>query len=110
MATNCVSVHRIYIALEPSLDGKEPTAFKAVFLSSALVHQITIDTPNIYQNENYYLSKPKDKVKDQTYFLCQVNPAIFQKLIFPLENLTKKEVRQIAADNAIELFAQRRQL
>ena len=34
MATNCVSVHRIYIALEPSLDGKEPTAFKAVVLSS----------------------------------------------------------------------------
>jgi hypothetical protein len=28
-----VSVHRIYIALEPSLDGKEPTAFKAVVLS-----------------------------------------------------------------------------
>ena len=30
---NCVSVHRIYIALEPSLDGKEPTTFKAVVLS-----------------------------------------------------------------------------
>jgi hypothetical protein len=30
-----VSVHRIYIALEPSLDGKEPTAFKAVVLSSS---------------------------------------------------------------------------
>jgi hypothetical protein len=28
-----VSVHRIYIALEPSLDGKEPTAFQAVVLS-----------------------------------------------------------------------------
>jgi hypothetical protein len=33
MATNCMSVHGIYIALEPSLDGKEPTAFKAVVLS-----------------------------------------------------------------------------
>ena len=33
MATNCVSVHGTYIALEPSLDGKEPTAFKAVVLS-----------------------------------------------------------------------------
>jgi hypothetical protein len=28
-----VSVHGTYIALEPSLDGKEPTAFKAVVLS-----------------------------------------------------------------------------
>jgi hypothetical protein len=34
VATNCVSVHGTYIALEPSLDGKEPTAFKAVVLSS----------------------------------------------------------------------------
>lgn len=34
MATNGVSVHGTYIALEPSLDGKEPTAFKAVVLSS----------------------------------------------------------------------------
>ena len=33
VATNCVSVHGTYIALEPSLDGKEPTAFKAVVLS-----------------------------------------------------------------------------
>jgi hypothetical protein len=28
-----LSVHGTYIALEPSLDGKEPTAFKAVVLS-----------------------------------------------------------------------------
>ena len=34
MTTNCVSVHGTYIALEPSLDGKEPTAFKAVVLSN----------------------------------------------------------------------------
>jgi hypothetical protein len=36
VATNCVSVHGTYIALEPSLDGKEPTAFKAVVLSCDL--------------------------------------------------------------------------
>jgi hypothetical protein len=34
VATSCVSVHGTYIALEPSLDGEEPTAFKAVVLSS----------------------------------------------------------------------------
>jgi len=33
VATNCVSVHGTYIALEPSLDGEEPTAFNAVVLS-----------------------------------------------------------------------------
>jgi hypothetical protein len=33
VATNCVSVHGTYIALEPSLDGEGTTAFKAVVLS-----------------------------------------------------------------------------
>jgi hypothetical protein len=33
MATDSVSGHGTYIALEPSLDGKEPTALKAVVLS-----------------------------------------------------------------------------
>ncbi len=33
VATNCVSVHGTYIALEPSLDGEGPTAFKVVGLS-----------------------------------------------------------------------------
>jgi hypothetical protein len=37
VATSCVSVHGTYIALEPSLDGEEPTAFKAVVLSSSLL-------------------------------------------------------------------------
>jgi tRNA-specific 2-thiouridylase len=49
-----------------------------------------------WENSNYYLSKPKDQDKDQTYFLCQIAPAILPQLVFPLANLTKKEVRQIA--------------
>ena len=33
VARNCVSVHGTFVALEPSLDGEGPTAFKAVGLS-----------------------------------------------------------------------------
>lgn len=46
--------------------------------------------------KNNCLFKPKDKDKDQTYFLAQVAKKKFEKIIFPLSNLTKSEVRNIA--------------
>lgn len=46
-----------------------------------------------------YLSTAKDKVKDQTYFLGQVNYMQISKLMFPIGNLLKSEVREIAKEN-----------
>nr|CAG8502335.1 3138_t:CDS:2 [Entrophospora candida] len=54
-----------------------------------------ITSLNCFHSE-YFLTKPRDRVKDQTYFLCQINSSLLGKLIFPLADLTKKEVRQIA--------------
>lgn len=45
-----------------------------------------------------FLSTAKDKVKDQTYFLGQINALSVSKLLFPIGNLLKSEVRQIALD------------
>ncbi|MFZ3020369.1 MAG: tRNA 2-thiouridine(34) synthase MnmA [Minisyncoccia bacterium] len=42
------------------------------------------------------LSEPKDKEKDQTYFLWAVPQEKLQEIIFPLENLSKKQVRAVA--------------
>ena len=38
-----------------------------------------------------------DRTKDQSYFLCQVSQAQLQKALFPIGDLTKTEVRSIAA-------------
>jgi tRNA (5-methylaminomethyl-2-thiouridylate)-methyltransferase len=48
-----------------------------------------------------YLATAKDHFKDQTYFLGQINKKQLSKLMFPLGNLDKSEVRKIAADAAL---------
>ncbi len=44
----------------------------------------------------YYLKIPKDKSKDQTYFLYGLTQEDLKHTLFPIGNYTKTEVRQIA--------------
>ncbi|PZV99801.1 tRNA-specific 2-thiouridylase [Metamycoplasma auris] len=46
---------------------------------------------------NGYLYKAKDETKDQSYFLAQLSNEQLSKSLFPLANLRKDEVREIAA-------------
>ena len=53
-------------------------------------------------NENsikYELHSGLDKTKDQSYFLCQLNQNQLSKILFPVGDLTKAEVRKIAKKN-----------
>ena len=43
----------------------------------------------------------KDKSKDQSYFLCQLNQKQLEKIIFPIGDLLKSEVREIAKINKL---------
>jgi len=49
-------------------------------------------------NGEFRLLKGVDSNKDQSYFLCMLNQYQLSKVIFPLGNMTKKEVRKIASD------------
>ncbi|MBN3860001.1 tRNA 2-thiouridine(34) synthase MnmA [Neisseriaceae bacterium PsAf] len=46
----------------------------------------------------HYLKKAKDLNKDQSYFLYRLNPDQIRASIFPLGNINKPEVRQLARD------------
>ncbi|WP_110503514.1 tRNA 2-thiouridine(34) synthase MnmA [Candidatus Karelsulcia muelleri] len=53
----------------------------------------------IFENGKIYyqIKSGIDQNKDQSYFLCKLNQNQIKKSLFPLGNLTKKEVRQIAS-------------
>lgn len=48
------------------------------------------------KNGRYYISRPYDKTKDQTYFLWNLTQDQLARTMFPLANLSKEEVRVIA--------------
>ncbi len=55
--------------------------------------EIEVDGNTIYQ-----LKAGADNNKDQSYFLCQLSQEQLAKALFPIGNLTKPEVREIAAE------------
>ena len=52
----------------------------------------------IVKDGKYYLAKADDLNKDQSYFLNQLNQDQLASVIFPLENIDKPKVREIAKD------------
>jgi tRNA-specific 2-thiouridylase len=55
------------------------------------------------ENENgtYSLLSGKDPSKDQSYFLCQLNQNQLSKALFPIGNLLKSDVREIAKEQGL---------
>ncbi len=52
----------------------------------------------IHDGNNHHLLRGKDDNKDQSYFLCQLSEEQISKALFPVGDITKPEVRQIALD------------
>ena len=76
------------------------------FLEKALVLGADYIATGHYANvrcENglYYLERAVDDNKDQTYFLNQLNQAQLSKVMFPIGNIEKPVLRQIAEDNGL---------
>lgn len=63
----------------------------------------------INENERFFLRKAKDISKDQTYFLWTLSQENLARTIFPLGNLLKSEVREIARQNNYEKLANKKE-
>lgn len=54
--------------------------------------------------ERFLLKKAKDSLKDQGYMLYRLRKDILKRVIFPLGDFTKAEIREIAKENGIEIY------
>ncbi len=59
---------------------------------------------NIIKTKNgYFLKKGKDPKKTQEYFLARLKKEDLRNILFPLGNLTKEQVKEIAIKNNLDL-------
>ena len=65
-------------------------------------HYCRKDTLMIDGQEKYRLLAGKDGNKDQSYFLCQLTQEQLKYALFPIGELTKPEVREIAREQGFE--------
>ncbi|MCT4599441.1 MAG: tRNA 2-thiouridine(34) synthase MnmA [Marinifilaceae bacterium] len=60
-------------------------------------------------NDDFYIKKGVDSVKDQSYFLWELSQDILKRLILPLGSYTKSEVRQIAIDKGFKKMSTKKE-
>ncbi len=66
-------------------------------------------TGHYVRNDGEFLYEAKDKSKDQSYFLFGIKKEILPKLIFPLGEYTKNEIKEIAQKIGLEEFAKQKE-
>ena len=57
-----------------------------------------VSTGHYLRTDGRYVYMAVDRSKDQSYFLAEVRPDVISRLIFPLGELLKTEVKTLAAD------------
>ncbi|MCX7642156.1 MAG: tRNA 2-thiouridine(34) synthase MnmA [Elusimicrobiales bacterium] len=73
------------------------TSLDASFIATGHYANIVND------NGNYFIERGIDKTKDQSYFLYCIKKENLNRILFPLGNYLKKEVKKIALDEKLPL-------
>lgn len=63
----------------------------------------------VYENGFYFIKAGKDEDKDQSFFQWHLKQEELKRIVFPLANYTKKEVKTIARENGIEYLANKKE-
>ena len=66
-------------------------------------------TGHYVRNDGEFLYEAKDKTKDQSYFLFGIKKEVLPKVLFPLGDYTKEEIKEIALKIGLKEFAKQKE-
>jgi tRNA-specific 2-thiouridylase len=72
--------------------------FKVFYEKAMSLGADFLATGHYANTDGSHLLTSKDQDKDQTYFLYAINGKVLEKVLFPIGNLTKPEVRELAKE------------
>jgi len=81
--------------------------FKLLLKKAQLFGADVLATGHYCQIKNNTLLKGRDKDKDQSYFLYTLKKHILSQILFPVGHMHKSEVRKIAQQENLPVFAKR---
>ncbi len=81
---------------------KELKKIKADFIATG--HYARLEESKTKLKSVYCLLRARDKNKDQSYFLWQLNQKILEKTLFPVGGYEKKEVKELAREFNLPVF------
>ena len=88
----------------PCIECNKHIKFKFLFQEMNKLKADFIATGHYARNKNGKLLIARDKQKDQSYFLWQLNQKQIAKIIFPIGDYTKEEIRQMAKKFKLPVF------
>ncbi|MDP3966201.1 MAG: tRNA 2-thiouridine(34) synthase MnmA [archaeon] len=95
--------YKLGITPNPDIDCNEKIKFPLLIIAAKKAGIATIATGHYARvkkkGKKYELHRGKDESKDQSYFLYRQNQSDLSHTIFPIGEMTKKEVRKIAEKN-----------
>ena len=83
----------------PDILCNQKIKFKSFFEKALSLGADYVATGHYCRTKEAQLYKGLDANKDQSYFLSQINPRVLSKVLFPLGELKKSQVREIAHKN-----------
>lgn len=97
-------LYRKGITPNPDIDCNNKVKFPLLWKAAKKLNADFIATGHYSRIKNHGLLRAKDESKDQSYFLYRLSKNDLEHSLFPIGELTKKQVREIAKENNFPNF------